>query len=130
MIKNKKILFLHGIFTNKDSCKPLENFCLENNIEFYSFDFSLHGEHEEVKGLVDFEDITNEAITFIAKNDLYGCTIVGHSMGGGVLLNLVNILGPNYFEKAILIDPINLGAKQKNKVTKDISKENIIRAKK
>lgn len=119
----KKILIAHGWISRAAYMVRLSNALYEQGYEVYALDFPAHG---EAKGLqlpwIDAVAIIKEALN--QYGPFYG--VIGHSFGGSMVLNTLNIAGqlPEWHlshkpERAILIasptqmrSPVNMIAKK------------------
>lgn len=119
----KKILIAHGWASRAAYMANIINKLYEDGYEIYAIDFPAHG---EAKGLqlpwIDAVTIIREALN--KYGPFYG--VIGHSFGGSMLLNTLNIAGQlpewklnNLPERAILIasptqmrSPVNQMAKK------------------
>ncbi len=102
----KTLIFLHGWTSNKDNLSLIQNWCKEIGINFYSFDFLLHGDYKQAS--YDY-DVNFETLVRQARHELKNfyndeVILVGHSMGGAIALIIQQEF--ENIEKLILIDPL------------------------
>lgn len=95
------ILILHGLFGSLDNWQTIAN-ALSNEFTIYLIDLRNHGKSPHTE---DFSYIlmANDIMYMIQKYQLVKPFMIGHSMGGKVVLELINLY-PNDIGKSIIID--------------------------
>ncbi|MCI1265624.1 MAG: alpha/beta fold hydrolase [Saprospiraceae bacterium] len=95
------ILILHGLFGSLDNWQTIAN-AVSNEFTIYLIDLRNHGKSPHTE---DFSYIlmANDIMYMIQKYQLVKPFMIGHSMGGKVVLELINLY-PNDIGKSIIID--------------------------
>ena len=109
-MKNKiNLLYIHGITVDKNSNKPLEELCIEKDINYYSLDLPWHGECKKEDIELSIFAYANYVKEFILENRInHNLIIFGHSMGGAISMSLTSRYAKELdIKKLILLDPLN-----------------------
>lgn len=106
-VENPKgdILFLHGFTGNYNNKISFRSFFKEYN--FYGINMPGHGnsKYEDIKQL-NTDYFTDVIVEFINQNNLNDLIVLGHSMGGGLAINVYSKI-PSKIKKLILEGPAN-----------------------
>ncbi len=97
---DKRVVLLHGWGCSTKLMRPVADF-LSRDMRVLSLDFPAHGESgrpPEPWGVPDFAEATLETLQ---KLDFLPCSVIAHSFGGRVTLELVS-QHPEQFERVIL----------------------------
>lgn len=95
------VLFLHGLFLNRQFWAPLTKLMGPDN-RLVTFDMPGHGVSSWREDL-DLDGIADDLALWIAENGAEPATIVGHSQGGMIALRLA-IRHPNAVERLVLVN--------------------------
>lgn len=98
----KPLLILHGLFGQSDNWNSLAKNFSEKGFCVYSIDLRNHGlsPHSEVW---NYEVMADDIHSFIHEHGLHEPILLGHSMGGKVLLHY-ELKYPNQASKLIITD--------------------------
>lgn len=82
------------------------------NLNIYAFDMPGHGDTKFIdENLIDVDVYAELAIKFIVDNDIKNIILMGHSMGGGIILMIVNDPRIKHRVKKIILEcPANPAA--------------------
>ncbi|MDP3551089.1 MAG: alpha/beta fold hydrolase [Novosphingobium sp.] len=97
----RTIIFLHGLFLNRQFWTPLIDRLGEGN-RFVTFDMPGHGVSTWRDGL-DLDGIADDLALWIMENGTAPATIVGHSQGGMIALRLA-VRHPDAVERLVLVN--------------------------
>jgi len=105
------VLFLHGLFGNKNNWKSIARQVTEaTKRSTYCLDLRNHGdsghtEPKEASVLASASDIK----TFLENQELKSCILTGHSFGGRVAMQFCSLF-PESVERAVILDvsPVSL----------------------
>lgn len=95
------VMFLHGLFLNRQFWTPLIDRLGEGN-RFVTFDMPGHGVSTWRDGL-DLDGIADDLALWIMENGAAPATIVGHSQGGMIALRLA-ARHPDAVERLVLVN--------------------------
>jgi esterase len=98
----KPVVLLHGLFGMSDNLQGFAKLLAEKGFEIFSADLRNHGQsphHQEHSYAAMAEDVAE----LIADNHLDRPLVIGHSMGGKVVLQLLNS-HPEIVSAAVVID--------------------------
>ncbi len=95
------ILILHGLFGSLDNWQTIAN-ALSNEFTIYLIDLRNHGKSPHTEAF-SYTLMANDIMYMIQKYQLVKPFMIGHSMGGKVVLELINLY-PNDIGKSIIID--------------------------
>ena len=98
----KPLIILHGLFGMSDNWATLSREYAENGFSVYTIDLRIHGRssHSEI---FTYEAMAGDIAEFITKHKLGKVSLIGHSMGGKVAMNLA-ASHPQLIEKLIVVD--------------------------
>ncbi|CAG8483200.1 5283_t:CDS:2 [Paraglomus brasilianum] len=102
------IIILHGLFGSKQNWKSLaKSFAQSLNTKVYAADLRNHGEspHSSVH---TYESMASDVAEFIVQQKLDRSVLIGHSMGGKVVMTLALLQYPQV-SQVIVVDtaPVN-----------------------
>ena len=107
--KGPPVLFLHGLGGSwKDWAATLPAFAATHRV--VAVDFPGFGDSDQPQVQYSVEWLTEVTEKFIRERKLEGVTLVGHSMGGLVALNLAARPG-SAVEKLVVADAVGIGDK-------------------
>jgi pimeloyl-ACP methyl ester carboxylesterase len=95
------VLFLHGLFLNRQFWEPLTNLMGPDH-RLVTFDMPGHGVSGWREDL-DLDGIADDLALWIAENGAMPATVVGHSQGGMIALRLA-IRHPDAVERLVLVN--------------------------
>ncbi len=95
------LLFLHGALGSKAQWQNITQL-LPQNIAIHSINFPQHGENTDSLNELTIESLANYVDTYIQKNGLENCVLIGYSLGGYVALWLA-AKQPKYLQKVITL---------------------------
>lgn len=106
---NKTIICFHGILNDGYSNSPVEEIAQELNYNYISYTFPMHGNnHEKNVSVINLIEIAKEVIKLSPTKKII---LFGHSAGANWVNQCLKFYGDSYFQKIILIDPINSSLK-------------------
>ncbi len=95
------ILILHGLFGSKRNWQSIAR-QLSEHFRVFTLDLRNHGESEHSETM-SYQDMADDVFQFISDHDLEEVSIVGHSMGGKVAMQMA--LGhPEIIKRLVIID--------------------------
>ena len=80
------VLILHGLFGSRNNWAPLAR-RLKKYHEVYVLDLRNHGESEHAESMT-YPEMANDILWFLESENLENISILGHSMGGKVAMQL------------------------------------------
>ena len=83
------ILILHGLFGSLDNWQTIAN-ALSNEFTIYLIDLRNHGKSPHTEAF-SYTLMANDIMYMIQKYQLVKPFMIGHSMGGKVVLELINL---------------------------------------
>jgi pimeloyl-ACP methyl ester carboxylesterase len=98
----RPVVLLHGLFGMSDNLQAFAKMLAEKGFEIFSVDLRNHGQspHDPVH---TYEAMAEDVAAFIEENKLDKPLVIGHSMGGKVVLQLL-IDHPQAAFAAVVID--------------------------
>lgn len=106
---NKTIICFHGILNDAYSNAPVEELANELNYNYISYTFPMHGNnHEKIVTIPDLIEIAKEVVKLSPTKEII---LFGHSAGANWVNQCLKFYGDSYFEKIVLISPINSSLK-------------------
>ncbi|WP_029905997.1 alpha/beta fold hydrolase [Mycoplasmopsis opalescens] len=106
--KSNNLIFVHGIggeFNNFSI--PLEEISLsDNDFNYYALNLPSHGKSQITNELTSLTKAADLFVEFILKLNLNNLTLIGHSMGGGLVMIALKKLHER-IKKIILVGPMN-----------------------
>ncbi|BCE01744.1 alpha/beta fold hydrolase [Marinicellulosiphila megalodicopiae] len=97
----KNLVILHGLLGSGDNWKTIaQKSSIDRDV--YCLDLPNHGLSDDLE-FFDYSSLAQTVIDFIKDNDLKNCTLLGHSMGGKVAMQLAHD-APELIEKLIVVD--------------------------
>ncbi len=104
----KALIFIHGWASNRHKLDCIKTLVNSHGYDYINFDLPLHGEFKNTtydKELT-FDELADYSIEYINKLDYDEVILLGHSMGGGIILLNYERIKLN-IKKIILLDPLN-----------------------
>ncbi|KAI8882811.1 alpha/beta-hydrolase [Backusella circina FSU 941] len=101
--KNRPLVICHGLFGSKQNWRGLgKAFSIQSSRDVYTIDARNHGNspHNEIH---DYDSMANDLIAFIKEHNLDDPILMGHSMGGKVIMTTV-LKQPQLASKLVVID--------------------------
>lgn len=95
------LLILHGLFGSLDNWQTVANSLVEY-YTVYLIDLRNHGKSPHHPQM-NYELMAEDLIRFIQEHKLHTVNMIGHSMGGKVLMKLLTI-GESLIHKAMVVD--------------------------
>ncbi len=105
---SKAFIFIHGWSSHQHKIDCTKDLIIKSGYDFVSFDLPLHGEFKSTaydKELT-FDDLSQYAIDHINSLNYDEVILMGHSMGGAIILLNYQHIKLN-IKKIILLDPLN-----------------------
>ncbi|MBZ4218323.1 alpha/beta fold hydrolase [Mycoplasma tauri] len=103
--EEENIIFVHGFNSSPASFKIFQNYWTKSN--YYAIQFPGNN---CVKPLENHEISVHKfaqlLVDFVQQNKLKNVTLIGHSMGGGII-SLAYKMNPELFKKMVYIAPMN-----------------------
>jgi pimeloyl-ACP methyl ester carboxylesterase len=97
------LILLHGLFGSSDNwvtfARTLADAC---NIKIFVPDLRNHGQSPQ-HPVFSFEALTDDLFEFIDTNNLSNPIVLGHSLGGKIILKAL-VEQPRFCKKAIIVD--------------------------
>ena len=107
--QGQPIILLHGIFGSSDNWLTQARL-LSTDYHTYALDLRNHGQSPH-EGAFDYASMTADLLEFINTNNIKDPVLIGHSMGGKVVMNFA-VAYPDKLQKLIIVDiapkPYNL----------------------
>ncbi|QZT38501.1 alpha/beta fold hydrolase [Halosquirtibacter xylanolyticus] len=101
MGKGDPLIILHGLYGSSDNWISIAK-ALESKFTIYLVDLRNHGKSQH-KSTHSFEDMTNDLLAFINEQGIQKTSLLGHSMGGKVVLHFA-LQYPEMVDHLILAD--------------------------
>lgn len=98
------VVVLHGLFGMSDNWLSIARE-LKEHYTFYLPDLRNHGRSPHDK-LINYDVMAKDVTVFLDKYNLKKITLIGHSLGGKVAMNLA-ALYPAYLRKLVVVDITN-----------------------
>ena len=95
------ILILHGLFGSKRNWQSIAR-QLSERCQVFTLDLRNHGESEHSEAM-SYQDMADDVFQFISNHELGEVSIVGHSMGGKVAMQMT-LEHPEIIKRLIVID--------------------------
>ncbi len=99
--EGEPVIIMHGLFGMLDNWKSFAK-KLSENYTVYIIDLRNHGKSPHEPG-ISYSLMAQDVIEFLEAEWIYEARFIGHSMGGKVLLQLVEEYG-DYITSAIVVD--------------------------
>ncbi|MBC7862739.1 MAG: alpha/beta fold hydrolase, partial [Bacteroidia bacterium] len=98
----KPLVILHGLFGQSDNWNTLSKKFAENSFEVFTVDLRNHGlsPHSDEWS---YESMAQDLKEFIVENNLEKPFLIGHSLGGKVLM-FFEMMFPDIAEKIVVVD--------------------------
>ena len=98
---NQTILILHGLFGSKRNWQSIAR-QLGDRFQVFTLDLRNHGESEHSDAM-SYQDMADDVFKFIADYELREVSIVGHSLGGKVAMQMA-LQHPEIIKRLVVID--------------------------
>jgi esterase len=98
---NKTILILHGLFGSKRNWQSIAR-QLSDKFQVFTLDLRNHGESEHADAM-SYPDMADDVFQFISEHGLGEVSVVGHSMGGKVAMQMA-LEHPDIIKRLVVID--------------------------
>lgn len=108
--KGKNLIFLHGWGRNKDDFNSMAK-AFKNNYKVWLIDLPGFGESDTPKTIYGTHEYANIINTFIKKLNIDSPTLIGHSFGGKIIIDLLTTFDKK-INKVILIDSAGIKKKK------------------
>lgn len=95
------ILILHGLFGSKRNWHSIAR-RLSGQFQVFALDLRNHGESEHSESM-SYQDMVEDVLQFISNQDLGEVSMVGHSMGGKVAMQMA-LEHPELIKSLVVID--------------------------
>ena len=95
------ILILHGLFGSKRNWQSIAH-KLSEHFQVFTLDSRNHGESGH-SGAMRYQDMADDVFQFITDHSLQQVSIVGHSMGGKVAMQMA-LEHPEIIKRLVIID--------------------------
>lgn len=86
VVDKQTILILHGLFGSKRNWQSIAR-QLSEKFQVFTLDLRNHGESEHSE-FMSYPDMADDVFQFISEHELREVSIVGHSMGGKVAMQM------------------------------------------
>lgn len=100
--EGQPIIILHGLFGQLDNWMTFGKKIAEQNFTSYLTDLRNHG-HSPHSNEFNYDALANDVIDLIRDEQLENVTILGHSLGGKVAMNIALKQG-NLISKLVVVD--------------------------
>ena len=100
--KGKAFIILHGLFGNSDHWVSIGKKIADLGFEVYLLDQRNHGQSPK-NALFNYSVLANDLLEFICEHNLTKPIIMGHSMGGKVVMSLA-VKNAKIVSKLIVVD--------------------------
>ena len=100
--QGEPIIILHGLFGTLDNWQTIAKQLSENHL-VYILDLRNHGKSPHTEGVMSYHIMAEDVALFMQQNWMHSATIIGHSMGGKVAMQMAMDY-PDLVEKLIVID--------------------------
>ncbi len=97
----RTILILHGLFGSKRNWQSIAR-QLSEHFRVFTLDLRNHGESEHTDAM-RYEDMAGDVFQFITDHALEEVSVVGHSMGGKVAMQMA-LEHPEIIKRLVIID--------------------------
>jgi esterase len=100
--EGKPLIILHGVFGSSDNWFSISKILAEKGYEVYAIDARNHGQSPRSEEF-SYDLMANDLHEFIESHQIKAPIIIGHSMGGKVVMNFA-MRFPNTYSKLIIVD--------------------------
>jgi esterase len=100
--QGEPVIILHGLFGTLDNWQTIAKQLSENHL-VYILDLRNHGKSPHTEGVMSYHILAEDVAMFMQQNWMHSATIIGHSMGGKVAMQM-SMDYPDLVEKLIVID--------------------------
>jgi esterase len=98
----RPMIILHGIFGISDNWLTVSKLIAENNFSVYSLDARNHGQSPHSEEF-SYQAMADDLMQFIEEHSLVMPVIIGHSMGGKVVMQFAESY-PEAYSQLIIVD--------------------------
>ena len=104
---NNHIILLHGLFGSHDNLRTLQQDLSSKNFCVHGLDLRNHG-RSDWSDKMDYSSMADDLINYVRNNSLSNLSLIGHSMGGKVVMQAL-LKEPLMFKNAVVLDiaPVN-----------------------
>lgn len=99
--RGEPIIILHGLFGMLDNWKRFAD-AFSDHHSVFLVDLRNHGRSPHLEEM-NYEVMAEDVWSFMQENHIYEATVLGHSMGGKVAMQLA-MHEPDYIQKLIVVD--------------------------
>ena len=99
------ILFVHSWAVNADLWQYQMIHFADQGLRCIAYDQRGHGRSSDPGNGYDYDTLSDDLATIIEQLDLHGVTLVGHSLGCGVIARYLTRLGPRRITRVALVAP-------------------------
>ncbi len=110
------ILMLHGWASNAGLYNSQINL-LKSKYRVIALNLPGHGGSEEPPYPFSVDDFAKFTIDFLKEKGIDKCTLIGHSVGGRIIIKLLSYKEKTMFNKVVLIDSAGIKPVRNNKPT-------------
>ncbi len=100
-VDRQTILILHGLFGSKRNWQSIARL-LSEECQVFTLDLRNHGESEHVDSM-SYQVMADDIFQFISEHSLEEVSLVGHSMGGKVAMQMA-LQYPEIIKRLVIID--------------------------
>jgi len=97
----QSILILHGLFGSKRNWQSIAR-QISEQCQVFTLDLRNHGESDHHEDMT-YQAMADDVFRFISEHSLENVTIIGHSMGGKVAMQMA-LQHPEIIKKLVIID--------------------------
>jgi len=98
---SQTILILHGMFGSKRNWQSIAR-KLGEDLQLFTLDLRNHGDSEH-SDTMSYEDMADDVFQFISEHSLGKVSVVGHSMGGKVAMQMA-LQQPEIIKRVVIVD--------------------------
>jgi esterase len=100
--QGEPVIILHGLFGTLDNWQTIAKQLGETHL-VYILDLRNHGKSPHTEGVMSYHILAEDVALFMQQNWIHSATIIGHSMGGKVSMQM-SMDYPDLVEKLIVVD--------------------------
>jgi esterase len=100
--QGEPVVILHGLFGTLDNWQTIAKQLGETHL-VYILDLRNHGKSPHTEGVMNYHILAEDVALFMQQNWIHSATIIGHSMGGKVAMQM-SMDYPDLVEKLIVVD--------------------------
>ena len=99
----RPVVLVHGWCINCDSWEYVMNELVQHGLRCIAYDMRGCGRSDQPWSGYDYTTLAEDLSTLIESLDLHEVTLIGHSMGGGVITRYLTLQGEARISNAILL---------------------------